>query len=119
MYHVKLRKTKRARRKLSVRKAITGSFTKPRLTIFRSNKYIYAQIIDDVTRKTLVSVDNETKKMHEKTKKADAAFELGKALAVKALENKVKEVVFDRNGYRYHGRVKRLAEGAREGGLLL
>ena len=85
----------------------------PRLTVFRSLKYVYAQIIDDVTGVTLASA----KSVLSKGTKSEEAFEAGKELAKKAVEKKIKEVVFDRNGYRYHGRVKSLADGAREGGL--
>ena len=120
MAKVTLRKTNRARRKLRVRKKVFGTKEMPRLTVFRSNKYAYAQLIDDTAGKTVASVSlNDLKKMHEKTKKTDASFELGKLLAQKAAEKKVKKAVFDRNGYKYHGRVQKVADGAREGGLKL
>jgi large subunit ribosomal protein L18 len=119
MYKVILRKTNRERRKLRVRKKVFGTSEKPRLSIFRSNNYIYAQLIDDEKRKTIVDVSSEVKELHEGKKKADAAFAVGKLLADKAIKAKIKNVVFDRNGYRYHGRVKSLADGAREGGLKL
>jgi len=118
MYKVELRKTRRARRKLGVRKDLRGTAERPRLTVFRSNKHIYAQIINDDLGTTLVSVGSEPKVKKESTK-TEEAFALGKALAEKAKEAKIKSVVFDRNGYRYHGRVKQLADGVREGGLVL
>lgn len=118
MYRLTIR-SGRDKRKLRVRKKVFGTVERPRLSIFRSLRYIYAQLIDDVNGKTLVDVNSEVKKMHEKTKKADAAFEVGKLIAVKALKQGIKSAVYDRNGNRYSGRVKRLAEGAREGGLQL
>ncbi|HSX39475.1 MAG TPA: 50S ribosomal protein L18 [Candidatus Saccharimonadales bacterium] len=110
--------SKRNRRKAKIRETISGTANMPRLSIFRSNKYIYAQLIDDVKGVTLVDVFAESKKLHEKAKKSEAAFETGKTLAKKAQDKKISKAVFDRNGYRYHGRVKSLADGAREGGLV-
>ena len=104
-------------RRLRVRKKVFGEKDRPRLSIFRSNKFIYGQIVDDVAGKTLVDVQMESKKLHLKKTKSEAAFEVGKELAKKALEKKISTVVFDRNRYKYHGRVKRFAEGVREGGL--
>lgn len=99
-----------------VRAKITGTSKVPRLCIFRSNKHIYVQLIDDEKRKTLVSVkDSEIKKINKG--KIIIAKEVGKLLAEKALVKKYKKVVFDRAGFKYHGRVKALAEGAREAGL--
>jgi large subunit ribosomal protein L18 len=118
MYKVMLRKTNREKRKLRVRKNILGTMEKPRLSVFRSNKYIYCQLIDDVTGKTLVAASSDIKELSDKPKK-DAAFETGKLLAEKAKDKKIKLAVFDRNGYQYAGRVRSLAEGAREGGLTL
>lgn len=119
MYRVILRTDKRIQRKLRVRKKIYGTLLRPRLTVFRSNKYIYGQLIDDDRGVTLVDSSSTVKKMHEGKKKAVASFEIGKLLAKLALEKKIASAVFDRNGYRYMGRVKSLAEGAREGGLQL
>lgn len=109
-------KIKRRQRRISrVRSRILAKRTLPRLTVFRSNKYIYAQIVDDQKGKTLVAAnEKETKNEGNKTLKANA---LGKALAKKAKKKKINKVVFDRGSYRYHGRVKAFAEGAREGGL--
>lgn len=112
-----LTKTDRRNRiKLRIRKKITGTTECPRISIFRSNSQIYAQIIDDVTGKTLVSASSlEFGK--SKTNKSETASKVGKSLAEKAIAAKIDNVVFDRGGYLYHGRVKALAEGAREGGL--
>lgn len=92
------------------------SKSRPRLSVFRSNKQIYAQIIDDVKRKTLVSFSSKDLAKMEKDN-LSAAKAVGEGLAKKAKAKKIKEVVFDRSGYKYHGRVKALAQGAREGGL--
>lgn len=110
-----LKRAKRYRRHKRIRAKIFGTSQVPRLCVFRSNKHIYAQIIDDEKGHTLVSAkDMELK---EKKKKSDMAFELGKLIAQKAKKLKIERVVFDRGGYLYHGRVKRLAEGARQAGL--
>ncbi len=114
--------TKKDKRRLKikhrVRKKIKGTPDKPRLTVFRSNKQIYAQIINDIEGKTLLSASSLAKDFElEKATKTEAAKEVGKLVAKKAVESGIKEVIFDRNGYLYHGRVKSLANGAREGGL--
>jgi large subunit ribosomal protein L18 len=109
---------KRLRRKKRIRAKIFGTKDKPRLSVFRSAKHIYAQLIDDEKNKTLVSAsDLELKKSRKKLKKIEKAKEVGKLIAKKAQNLKIEKVVFDRGGYKYHGRVKALAEGAREGGL--
>ncbi|MFA5360115.1 MAG: 50S ribosomal protein L18 [Patescibacteria group bacterium] len=111
----KVKQNKRFRRKNRVRAKITGTAVCPRLSVFRSNRGIYAQIINDEIGKTLVAVGaGEIKK---KEKKIAVSLELGKLIATKAIAKGISQVVFDRNGYKYHGRVKALAEGAREGGL--
>ena len=111
----KVKQNKRFRRKNRVRAKISGTATCPRLSVFRSNRGIYAQIINDEVGKTLVAVGiGEIKK---KEKKIAVSLELGKLVATKAKAKGINQVVFDRNGYKYHGRVKALAEGAREGGL--
>ncbi len=95
-----------------------GSTERPRLSVFRSVKHIYAQIIDDTTGKTLLTVNSDQKEpglKHGGNKSAATA--IGKAVAAKAIEKGITQVAFDRNGYRYHGRVKALADAAREGGL--
>lgn len=119
MYHVKVRKTNREKRKARVKKKVFGTAETPRLSVFRSNTYVYAQIIDDEKRVTLVEATSLKVKGAKGKTKCQEAFEAGKEIAKKALDKKIKKVVFDRNGYRYHGRVKSLADGAREGGLKL
>ena len=117
MPKVALWKNNKEKRKLRVRKKIFGTSDKPRLAVNRSNRYIYAQIINDELGKTLVSTGKNVLTAHKGKKKTEAAYEVGKALAGSAKKKKIKSVVFDRKGYKYHGRVKSLAEGAREGGL--
>lgn len=109
---------RREKIKKSVRKRVHGTTAKPRLSVFRSNTHISAQIIDDVAGKTLASASSQIKEVVEKkgTKKEQATL-VGKILAEKAKSAGIETVVFDRNGYLYHGRVKSLADGAREGGL--
>jgi large subunit ribosomal protein L18 len=114
------KKVARLKRKTRVRKKIFGTSDRPRLNIFRSAKHIYAQIIDDTTGKTLVTASTVQKAVSEEvasTGNSDAARKVGAAIAKAALENNIKSVVFDRNGFLYHGRVKVLAEAARENGL--
>ena len=115
------KQVRRQRRKRHVRKRITGTPDRPRLTVFRSHKYIYAQIIDDAAGRTLVaasSLDSATReKLADKTGNQAAAEVVGTSLAARAVEAGIKSVVFDRNGYPYHGRVRKLAEAARKGGL--
>jgi len=107
---------RRHRIKLRIRKKISGTALKPRIAVFRSNNQIYAQIIDDVAGKTLLSASSlELGKA--KLNKTESATKVGAALAEKAKGAGIENVVFDRGGYLYHGRVKALAEGAREGGL--
>ncbi len=111
----------RAFRKQRIRKRIVllGG-TRPRLSVFRSGRHIYAQIIDDREHKTLVAcstVSKDLKSSIGKTTNTDAAKKVGEAIAKKALEKKIKDVAFDRNGFLYHGRVKALAEAARKAGL--
>ena len=109
--------SRRNRIKLGIRKRISGSSERPRLSVYRSNKGIYAQIIDDVTGKTIVSASSLSKDFAGTGNKSDQSVAVGKLVATKAVAAGIKDVVFDRNGYLYHGRVKSLAEGAREGGL--
>jgi large subunit ribosomal protein L18 len=103
------------------KKKMVGTPEKPRLVIYRSLKYVYGQLVDDINHKTLVSVSNISKDLKQNLKKAGnktkASKEVGKILAERAVTQKIEKVVFDRNGYLYHGRVKAFAEGAREGGL--
>lgn len=110
----------RVKRKLSVRKKISGTAERPRLSVFRSAKHIYVQAIDDEANVTLCSastVDKDVRSAATGVKKKDAATQVGAALAKRLIEKGVKAAVFDRNGYRYHGRVAAVATGAREAGL--
>jgi len=109
--------SRRDRIKKGIRKRLSGSTERPRLSVYRSNKGIYAQIIDDVQGKTLVSASSLSKEFATTGNKSDQSTAVGKMIAEKAVAAGIKDVVFDRNGYLYHGRVKSLAEGAREGGL--
>jgi large subunit ribosomal protein L18 len=105
----------RARIKARVRGSIQGTAERPRLTVFRSNKQIYAQVIDDLAGRTLAAASSLGSK--EANAKLDQAAAVGKLIAEKAQEAGITQVVFDRNGYLYHGRIQKLAEAAREGGL--
>ncbi len=105
----------RARRKGRIRKRVAGSVERPRLTVFRSARHLYAQVIDDRRGLTLASVS--TLSAETSGSKRDKAKVLGEALAKACVEKGIRQVVFDRNGYLYHGRVRALADGAREGGL--
>jgi large subunit ribosomal protein L18 len=109
--------SRRDRIKKGIRKRISGSSERPRLSVYRSNKGIYAQVIDDVNGKTIASASSLSKEFNSKGNKSEQSAAVGKLIAEKAVAAGVKDVVFDRNGYLYHGRVKSLAEGAREGGL--
>lgn len=114
-----LREAARLKRKTTIRKRISGTAERPRLSVFRSAKHIYAQIIDDSKGVTLVAAASNEKAMSEASgKKTEIATELGKLVAQRALENGIKTVVFDRNGFLYHGRVKAVSDGAREAGLI-
>ncbi|MBI2074399.1 MAG: 50S ribosomal protein L18 [Candidatus Levybacteria bacterium] len=110
------KKDKKLRRQKSVRKKIKGTKVRPRLSVFRSNRLIYAQIIDDQKGETIIGVSEKGVGKDAKQKK-EQAYALGVLLAKKALDKKIKKVVFDRGSYAYHGRVEALALGAREGGL--
>lgn len=121
------KKEKRERRHRRIRAKVKGTAQKPRFSVFRSNKHIYLQLIDDEKGKTLVSVGDSAPVKKVKTKpkavqpknrnKTELAFDAGKKIAELAKKKKIKYAVFDRGGYAYHGRVKAAAEGAREGGL--
>lgn len=109
------KKIKREKRHKRIKAKTMGDAKCPRLYVFRSNKHTYAQLIDDHKGKTLASAkDSEIK---DKGKKSEIAFKVGELIAKKAIEQKLEKVVFDRAGYKYHGRVKSLADGARQGGL--
>ena len=113
------KREKAVRRKLRVRAKVKGTKQRPRLSVFRSNKGIYAQIIDDESGKTLVFATSRNKEMSKtKMTKTQEAFLVGERLAAKALKASIEKVVFDKGAYKYHGRVKALADGARKGGLV-
>ena len=109
----------RARRKQRIRKKLLGTAESPRFTVFRSAKHIYAQVIDDMSGATLASASTVDKshKGNLQGNKSDSASKIGAAIAEKCKAKNIESVVFDRNGYQYHGRVKAVAEAAREGGL--
>jgi len=134
--NIEIKKEKRYRRHKQIRAKIFGTAKVPRLCVFRSNKHIYTQLINDQNGKILVAVSNQalltgrqelkskiskTKKVQERdvkrTAKVAVAYQIGKLIAKKAKELKIEKVIFDRSGYKYHGRVRALAEGAREEGL--
>lgn len=115
------RKTSWVRRKLRVRKKIKGTPDRPRLTVYRSARHVYAQIIDDNGQTTLVAASSKAKALQKEVagvKKIDAAKKVGQLIGELAIEKGITTVVFDRSGYLYHGRVKSLAEGARAAGLV-
>jgi large subunit ribosomal protein L18 len=114
----------REKRRKRVRSRVTGTLDRPRLSVYRSNKHVYAQIINEQKGITLASANDKElsdtknqKKDESKITKKDLAFTVGELLAAKSLKKKIKRVVFDRGGYRFHGRVSSLAQGARKGGL--
>lgn len=108
---------RRAKIKRRIRKRITGTSSVPRLSVFRSNKQIYAQLIDDTKGITVAAASSYNNKAADKKNKVEQASVVGKEIAEKAVKAGVESIVFDRNGYLYHGRVKSLADSAREGGL--
>ena len=115
------RMSMRLKRKSRIRKNLSGSTARPRLSVFRSARHIYAQIIDDLKGVTLVAAGTLSPEIKDKLgglKKQDAAREVGKLLADKAKSKGIERVVFDRNGFLYHGRIKSLAESCRENGLV-
>ena len=116
----KERQTARKKRQVRVRRKVQGSQDRPRLCVFRSSKHIYAQIIEDTTGSTLVSVSTVSKDLGDNLKASgnvEAAKLIGKKIAERALAKNITQVVFDRNGFLYHGRIKALADAAREAGL--
>ena len=120
--NIKSKKQKRERRHRRVRARVIGSAERPRLCVFRSNQHIYAQLIDDEAGKTLASVRDmdikDVKSKNDLSGKQAKSFIVGELIAEKAEKLKIKSIVFDRGGYKYHGRVKALAEGARSKGLV-
>ncbi|MCY7361812.1 MAG: 50S ribosomal protein L18 [Ignavibacteria bacterium] len=121
MTQIERSKKRRARIRFQIRKKLRGTIERPRLVVFRSLDHIYAQLIDDVNSKTLLTVSTKTKEVAEQLSgikgKVGKSKLIGKIIAEKAIPNNISNVVFDRNGYLYHGRVKALADGAREGSL--
>jgi len=120
MKAIKKKQFRRLRRKRRVRSRVSGTADRPRLSVFRANKNIYAQIVDDTAGATLVSASSRDKALGEQVGYGGnraAAQKVGQALAARAVDAGIKCVVFDRNGYQYHGRVKELADAARAGGL--
>lgn len=107
----------RKKRHLSIRKKMTGTTERPRLCVFRSNRYIYAQIVDDTKQRVLFACSSSNLKDSKSKNKTEIATEVGKMIGKLALDKGIEQVSFDRAGYRYHGRVKALADGARAAGL--
>lgn len=114
----KLKNVRRLRRKRGIRKRVAGTPQRPRLTVYRSLKHIYAQVVDDLSGQTLVSASTIDGRI-EKGSDVNAAKQVGQALAQKAKAAGIEKVAFDRNGFRYHGRIRALADAAREAGLQL
>ena len=120
MGSLNLKKRARIKRKQRIRKKITGTPERPRLSVFRSSKHIYAQLVDDTNGRTLVSASSVEKAVREHPKfenKVSAANYIGKLLGERAIGEGIQKVVFDRNGFLYHGRIKAVSAGAREAGL--
>lgn len=120
MAKLSTRLVSRLKRQKRIRKRITGTTERPRLCVFRSSAHIYAQVIDDVTGSTLAcasTLDKDFKENNGKSAGKDAATAIGRLVGARALERGISNVVFDRNGFLYHGRVKALSDGAREAGL--
>jgi large subunit ribosomal protein L18 len=116
-----IRKLSRLKRKKRIRKRLSGTEEKPRMSVFRSSKHIYAQLINDVSGSTVAAASSVEKTVRELPKfdsKVAMASHIGKILAERAMEKGIKTVVFDRNGFLYHGRVKAVSDGAREAGLV-
>ena len=112
-----VKQEKRVRRHRKMRMIIHGTKERPRLFVFRSNQHIYAQLVDDDKLEVLMSASDKDLKAKKGEKKTDMAKQVGKLIAKKAIENKIEKVVFDRGGFVFHGRVKALADGAKEEGL--
>lgn len=117
MKTLKIKAKRYAQRKIRIRSRITGTAARPRFSVFRSNAHIYGQLINDISGKTLVSCSDLEYKGKAKETKTQIAEKVGADIAKKAVAKKIKKVVFDRNGFVFHGRIKAVAEGARKGGL--
>ena len=116
-----LKREARLKRKKSIRKRLSGSGQRPRLCVFRSARHIYAQVIDDTSGETITSASTVEKELKERpafASKIEAAAHIGERVAQRAMEKGIKQVVFDRNGFLYHGRVKAVSDGARKAGLI-
>ena len=117
MDRLQQKRIRRLRRKKHVRKLVTGVAQRPRMTVFKSDRYLYVQVIDDQKAHTLVSASNLEKDLRKLKSNIAGAEQLGQVVAGRLKEKKIKAVVFDRNGYPYHGVVKSIAEGARKAGI--
>ncbi len=116
---MKTRKEKRERRKLHIRKNLYGTSEIPRVSVFRSNRYLYVQLVDDESSKVLFGMSEKKMKSKKDEKPVDRASRLGEKFGEEMAKKKIKNAVFDRSGYKYHGRVKALADGIRKSGIKL
>ncbi|UCF95986.1 MAG: 50S ribosomal protein L18 [Spirochaetaceae bacterium] len=117
MDRLEQKKIRRIRRKKHIRKLVSGVGDRPRMTVFKSGRYLYVQVIDDQKEQTLVSASNIEKELRKLKSTIDGAEKLGQVVAGRLKEKKIDRVVFDRNGYAYHGIVRSIAEGARKAGI--
>ena len=117
MNRLEQKRVRRERRRMHIRKAVRGTPERPRLTVFKSSRFLYAQVIDDTAGHTLAAVSNLEKDLRSLKSNAAGALSLGQTLGARLKEKKIDKVVFDRNGYPYHGLVKSIAEGARKAGI--
>jgi len=117
MSNIKDKQARRVKRKKHIRKSIQGTSARPRMTVYRSNKHLYVQVVDDSCGKTLASVSNMEKEFSKLRNNVENAAKLGEVVGGRCKAAKIKEVVFDRNGYLYHGVVKAVADGARKSGI--
>lgn len=117
MKRIEEKKARQLRRKRHIRKTLKGTGERPRLTVYKSNKHLYVQVIDDDEGKTLMSMSTRDKGVDDIPKTVEGAEKLGEMVGSRMKENKIETIVFDRNGYRYHGIVKAIADGARKSGI--
>lgn len=118
MSRIEEKNQKRIRRKMSIRKRISGTAECPRMSIFKSNRFVYVQVIDDVSGTTLAAANNNQQDLKSVKSTVAEAGKIGEAIAAKLKEKNIQKVVFDRNGYRYHGVVKAVADAARNAGIV-
>lgn len=111
------KKRKRARRKFGIRKKIMGTAERPRMTVYKSNRYTYIQVIDDIKGQTIAAASNLEKELRNIKNTVEQAGKLGEQIGLRLKKKKIKKVVFDRNGYPYHGKIKVIADGARKSGI--